>query len=93
MRFPLTSILRSSTRHLHNSPRLYRMASTTAPSSSGRSYVDAINLLNSLQSNAAVIEAIRKGGGKSGDQLMEEMVEYLTRIGYQVSSRSHAAAL
>jgi folylpolyglutamate synthase len=61
------------------------MASSTTSAPPGRSYADAINLLNSLQSNAAVIEAIRKGGGKSGDALMAEMVEYLTRIGYQVS--------
>lgn len=85
MRFPLTALLGSPSRKLQTRPRFFlRMASTTAPAA-GRTYADAINLLNSLQSNAAVIEAIRKGGGKSGDQLMEEMIEYLTRIGYQVS--------
>ncbi|ORY89056.1 FolC bifunctional protein [Leucosporidium creatinivorum] len=83
MRFPLTAFLRPTFNRLQTPFRFYRMASTMAPSTAGRTYADAINLLNSLQSNAAVIEAIRKGGGKSGDQLMQEMVEYLTRIGYQ----------
>jgi folylpolyglutamate synthase len=50
-----------------------------------RSYADAIDLLNSLQSNAAVIDAIRKGGGKGGEEQVAESVEYLRRIGYHVS--------
>lgn len=50
----------------------------------GRSYADAINSLNSLQSNAAVIESIRQSGGKGGDQQLLETVEYLARIGYKV---------
>ncbi|GAA5868554.1 hypothetical protein JCM1840_005487 [Sporobolomyces johnsonii] len=50
--------------------------------SSTRNYAAAIDALNSLQSNAAVIEAIRKSGGKGGDAQMIESVEYLKRIGY-----------
>lgn len=58
--------------------------STTA-AGGGRTYGDAISLLNSLQSNAAVIEAIRKGGGKNGEAQVVESLEYLGRIGYKVS--------
>lgn len=52
--------------------------------SSSRSYSDAIAQLNSLQSNAAVIELIRKQGGKGGEQQVVESIEYLSRIGYKV---------
>lgn len=47
-----------------------------------RSYAAAIDALNSLQSNAATIEAIRKSG-KTVNELNEpEMTEYLERIGH-----------
>lgn len=52
-----------------------------------RTYADAIDCLNSLQSNAAVIEAIRLSGGKDGPIKEIESVEYLRRIGYEVSAR------
>lgn len=62
---------------------LYRTLSTmTTP----RSYSAAIDALNSLQSNAAVIDAIRKSGTTNGEAQMVEGVEYLKRIGYTVSS-------
>ena len=49
-----------------------------------RSYNAAINALNSLQSNAATIEAIRRSG-KTVTELNEpEMTEYLERIGHNV---------
>lgn len=48
------------------------------------SYREAINALNTLQSNAAVIEAIRKSGGKLNDFAVPEMIEYLERIGWKV---------
>ena len=54
---------------------------------SNRTYADAINRLNSLQSNAAVIESIRQSGGKGGDAQLLETVEYLQRIGYKVVRR------
>lgn len=59
-----------------------RIMTTTTP----RTYSQAIELLNSLQSNAAVIEAIRKSGGKGGEAQVLESLEYLKRIGYQVST-------
>lgn len=47
-----------------------------------RSYKDAIDCLNSCQSNAATIEAIRKSGGKANQFAIPEMMTYLSRIGY-----------
>ncbi|CDU25310.1 related to tetrahydrofolylpolyglutamate synthase (met6+) [Sporisorium scitamineum] len=61
-------------------------AAGTAPSESrtgsAHTYDDAIDALNSLQSNAATIEALRKSGGRLLDFAIPEMVEYLERIGY-----------
>lgn len=51
---------------------------------SNRSYKDAIDLLNTLQSNAATLDAIKASGGRSKDLAIPEMVEYLERIGYKV---------
>lgn len=55
-------------------------------STTTRTYADAIDSLNSLQSNAAVIEAIRLNGGKDGLVKEVETLEFLRRIGYEVSS-------
>ncbi|KZT53290.1 FolC bifunctional protein [Calocera cornea HHB12733] len=49
---------------------------------SSRTYADAIDQLNSLQSNAATIEAIRASGKPNNDATVTEMQEYLKRIGY-----------
>ncbi|KAH9977894.1 Mur ligase [Lactifluus volemus] len=46
---------------------------------SGRSYKDAINLLNTLQSNAAALEAAKRSNALG----ISQMVEYLERIGYK----------
>ena len=51
---------------------------------SGRSYKDAIDLLNTLQSNAATLEALRASGGLTNSLAIPEMIEYLGRIGYKV---------
>ncbi len=51
-----------------------------------RSYGDAVEQLNSLQTNAATLEVVRASGGKSSDLAIPEMLEYLGRIGYAVSS-------
>jgi len=51
---------------------------------SNRSYKDAIDLLNTLQSNALTLNAIRASGGQSNDLAIPEMIEYLERIGYKV---------
>ncbi|KAI5452452.1 Folylpolyglutamate synthetase [Naganishia albida] len=52
-------------------------------SPAGKTYRDAINLLNTCQSNAATIEAIRKSGMKMNQYAIPEMVEYLHRIGHK----------
>ena len=49
-----------------------------------RSYKDAIDCLNSLQSNQAMIEAARASGGRLEKFAMHETEEYLKRIGYSV---------
>ena len=49
-----------------------------------RSYADAVEKLNSLQSNAATLEALRNTGGRMNDFALPEMIEYLQRIGYSV---------
>ena len=51
---------------------------------SNRSYNDAINLLNTLQSNAATLNSIKASGGRANDLAIPEMIEYLERIGYKV---------
>ncbi|WVR05827.1 hypothetical protein IAU60_002852 [Kwoniella sp. DSM 27419] len=48
-----------------------------------RSYAEAISLLNTCQSNAAAIEAIRKSGGRLNEHGIAEMNDYLRRIGYK----------
>jgi len=54
---------------------------------STRTYSEAVDELNSLQSNAATLEAIRVAGGpdRSSHFAIPEMLEYLHRIGYSVS--------
>ncbi|GAA5823844.1 hypothetical protein JCM11251_003319 [Rhodosporidiobolus azoricus] len=52
---------------------------------SARTYATSIEALNSLQSNAAVIDAIRKSGGKGGDVQLKEQVEYMERMGYSAN--------
>ncbi|KAJ3559184.1 hypothetical protein NM688_g494 [Phlebia brevispora] len=47
-----------------------------------RSYADAVEKLNSLQSNAATLEALRATGGRMNDLALPEMIEFLERIGY-----------
>ncbi|WWD17944.1 hypothetical protein CI109_102389 [Kwoniella shandongensis] len=48
-----------------------------------KTYAEAISLLNTCQSNAATIEAIRKSGGRMNEFAIPEMHDYLRRIGYQ----------
>ncbi|KAL1411354.1 Folylpolyglutamate synthetase [Vanrija albida] len=48
-----------------------------------KTYSEAIKLLNTCQSNAATIEAIRKSGGRLNDWAVPEMLDYLRRIGYK----------
>lgn len=54
--------------------------------SSMASYKDAVEKLNTLQSNAATLEAVRASGGRLSQFAIPEMLEYLGRIGYSVRS-------
>lgn len=47
-----------------------------------RSYKAAVGLLNSLQSNFATIELVRKSGATRNEMLVPEMVEWVRRAGY-----------
>ncbi|OJJ44621.1 hypothetical protein ASPZODRAFT_153533 [Penicilliopsis zonata CBS 506.65] len=50
-----------------------------------RNYEAAIAALNSLQSNFAIIDKLRKSGKVLNEQSIPETVEWLRRIGYQPS--------
>ncbi|CEP11744.1 hypothetical protein [Parasitella parasitica] len=47
------------------------------------SYKDAVDKLNSLQSNAALLEKLRKAGPRMNEKSLPEMRDYFRRIGYQ----------
>ncbi|POR38031.1 Folylpolyglutamate synthase [Tolypocladium paradoxum] len=59
-----------------------RQTSLRTMASAARSYNDAIDALNSLQTPHAEIEARRKAGIRPDAASMKEMRAYLTRIGY-----------
>ncbi|KAL1961027.1 hypothetical protein VTO42DRAFT_4915 [Malbranchea cinnamomea] len=50
-----------------------------------RTYQDAIAALNSLQSNFAIVDAIRKSGKSLNLQSIPEMIEWCQKLGYQPS--------
>ena len=50
-----------------------------------KSYQDAIQLLNTLQSNASTIEMLKKNKKFLNQQSLPEMKDYLHRLGYTVS--------
>ena len=52
---------------------------------STRTYKDAIDCLNTLQSNQAMIQASRESGGRVAKYAKHETTEYLARIGYEVA--------
>ncbi|TFY67717.1 hypothetical protein EVG20_g3845 [Dentipellis fragilis] len=74
LRLPYRSLARLYTPG-HRIPFRSRLMST-------RTYKDAVDRLNSLQSNAATLEAVRALGGRASTFAIPEMVEYLERIGY-----------
>ena len=75
-----TSIQRLAPRYrVYNLPVFLRPMST-------RTYQDAVEHLNSLQANAAALEAVRASGGRSSVFAIPEMIEYLEIIGYTVST-------
>lgn len=80
----------SSTSASTNLPALSSDHSNPASNTSNnmnrqRTYKEAINALNSLQSNFATIDAVRKSGINRNSMLMPEMIEWVRRIGYKPS--------
>lgn len=59
------------------------MSTSISSSSAPRTYSQAIQSLNTLQSNAAIIEQIRLSGGKLNELAMPEFIEYLQVLGYK----------
>lgn len=45
---------------------------------------DAVDKLNGLQTNFAVLEAVRKTGGSANKDAIPEMLEFVRRSGYKV---------
>jgi hypothetical protein len=64
-----------------------RISLGKAKKMSTRLYKDAIEHLNTLQSNAATLDAVRASGLRKPVFAVPEMVEYLGRIGYTVSAQ------
>lgn len=78
--FCLISSILSRPNFLHCRPIAF-----TKRAMSNRSYKDAVEHLNSLQSNAAALEAARASGtSRLSEFAIPEMLEYLERIGYTV---------
>ncbi|KAF9437375.1 Folylpolyglutamate synthetase [Entomortierella beljakovae] len=48
-----------------------------------RSYADAVDKLNGLQTNFAVLEAVRQSGGSANSLAIPEMVDFVQRSGYK----------
>ena len=50
-----------------------------------RTYKDAVTALNTLQTNHAILAAIRQSGGRLNSQAIPEMREWVSRVGYTPS--------
>lgn len=80
----ILNLLGASTRTSTSFTFTSRTMSTSISSSSApRTYSQAIQSLNTLQSNAAIIEQIRLSGGKLNELAMPEFIEYLQVLGYK----------
>ncbi|KAI0011943.1 tetrahydrofolylpolyglutamate synthase [Xylariaceae sp. FL0662B] len=77
--------LSSHASHLHIINNLHSILWRTMATQSSRSYNDAIDALNSLQTPYAIIEARRKAGIRPDAASIAEMRVYLRRIGYTPS--------
>ncbi|PFH62248.1 hypothetical protein XA68_14379 [Ophiocordyceps unilateralis] len=60
-----------------------RPASRTVSTTSSRSYNDALDALNSLQTPHALVEARRRAGVRPNEDGLAEMRRYLGRLGYE----------
>ncbi|KAM7222219.1 tetrahydrofolylpolyglutamate synthase [Rhypophila decipiens] len=78
----LTTLSRIHHRPQHLHLTLTLISTRKMASKSGRTYADAIDALNTLQTPFAVIEARRKAGIHPNADAIEKMRIYLSRIGY-----------
>ncbi|TPX45785.1 tetrahydrofolate synthase [Synchytrium endobioticum] len=53
--------------------------------SRGHAYESAVELLNSTQSNASILQAVRASGGKLNEKSIPEMRDYMMRLGYSLA--------
>ncbi|OAL31632.1 hypothetical protein AYO20_08175 [Fonsecaea nubica] len=65
--------------------RLIVRNSAAKSSAMARTYADAVTSLNTLQSNFAIVDAVRKSGGRLNELSIPEMVEWCRKIGYEPS--------
>ncbi|PGH14055.1 hypothetical protein AJ80_06059 [Polytolypa hystricis UAMH7299] len=77
---PLCARWRPGLRRIYSSVQFF---STSSVHSMARTYEDAIAALNSLQSNFAIVDAIRKSGRGMNKDAIPEMIDWCKKIGYQ----------
>ncbi|ORY44671.1 FolC bifunctional protein [Rhizoclosmatium globosum] len=66
---------------------LKRMATAATTSTLAvRKYEDCVHLLNTTQTNAAVLEAVRKAGNSLNKLSLPEVASFVSKIGYTVPS-------
>lgn len=65
----------------------------SSPVMEKRDYAAAVAALNTLQSNFAIVDAIRKSGVGMNKQAIPEMIEWCRRIGYEVCGSQSSALL
>ena len=65
--------------HLQRGPLLH-----PSPHKSLTSLQDAVAALNTIQSNYAIVNAIRTSGRSLNKQAIPEMIEWCRKIGYEV---------
>ncbi|KAF4546074.1 Folylpolyglutamate synthetase [Lasiodiplodia theobromae] len=76
----LISLARSWATTLSRNPRRFSTAATMA-----RDYNAAVTALNTLQSNFAIVDAIRKSGLGMNKNAIPEMLEWFRKAGYEPS--------
>ncbi|CAD6574429.1 MAG: Folylpolyglutamate synthetase [Alectoria sarmentosa] len=59
----------------------------------GRSYADAVAALNTLQTNFAIVDSIRKSRKSMNKNAISEMIEWCRRIGYEPSDLDRLNAI
>jgi folylpolyglutamate synthase len=80
-----TSVPSNSDSNLNSNSNSNSNSNLTDKKMNRRTYKEAINALNTLQSNFATIDAVRKSGINRNSMLMPEMIEWVRRIGYKPS--------